>query len=444
MYSLMFLPLLVLSSLAGAAAQNAKTDETSITVLTGTKSVSTKAPATGTYQSFPSKITLASTPSGSGTSMTSNSTGSSSTATSQEETVTLITGSHTTTVTRPVNGTGTASSTATQPAVTNTRPCNNWPEFCARKYSNITMVAAHNSPFDRAGSAASNQELGVVTQLDDGIRFLQAQIQWPTNGTQPHFCHTSCDILDAGPITDWLTKVKNWVAAHPYDVVTILLGNGNYSKPELYAPYIESTGIVDFAYVPPYLPMSLDEWPTLSDMILTGKRVVMFLDYNANQTAYPWLLDEFSQLWETPFDPEDRAFPCTVQRPPNLSVEDAKKRMYLVNHNLNVQVSLLGTSILVPATTLLNETNNATGFGSLGVSAQQCKEQWGRPPNFLNVDYYNYGDPPGSVFEVAAKMNNVTYDRVCCGKKANAADMKMLPRAWPWYIALVAAVAAWI
>lgn len=46
---------------------------------------------------------------------------------------------------------------------------------------------------------------------------------------------------------------------------------------------------------------------------------------------------------------------------------------------------------------------------------------WGVPPNFLLVDYYNYGDPkPGSVFEVAARWNNVTYNRPCCGSEANA------------------------
>lgn len=65
----------------------------------------------------------------------------------------------------------TASSTATsQTPVANHQPCNGWPEFCTRKYSNITMVAAHNSPFVRKGSVAANQALDVTTQLDDGIR----------------------------------------------------------------------------------------------------------------------------------------------------------------------------------------------------------------------------------------------------------------------------------
>ena len=47
--------------------------------------------------------------------------------------------------------------------------------------------------------------------------------------------------------------------------------------------------------------------------------------------------------------------------------------------------------------------------------------EWPRPPNFLLVDYYNDGSYPGSVFEVAAQLNNVTYNRPCCGKVPSAA-----------------------
>lgn len=48
---------------------------------------------------------------------------------------------------------------------------------------------------------------------------------------------------------------------------------------------------------------------------------------------------------------------------------------------------------------------------------------WGRPPNFLLVDYYNDGSTNGSVFEVAAEMNNVTYNGHCCGTTTSAASM---------------------
>lgn len=48
---------------------------------------------------------------------------------------------------------------------------------------------------------------------------------------------------------------------------------------------------------------------------------------------------------------------------------------------------------------------------------------WDRPPNFLLVDYYNDGNFAGSVFEVAAEMNNVTYNGDCCGTSSDAVRM---------------------
>lgn len=375
-------------------------------------------PPTGVYNTYTSRITLPQ-------------------SSSTDSLTSTFTGSFTTDATPTITG-GNMTDTSTGPAEpTNTQPCNNYVELCKRKYSNVTFVAAHNSPFVRPGNSGSNQELPVKTQLEDGVRFLQAQIQWPSNSSQPHFCHTSCDLLDAGPITEWLTEVREWVDDHPYDIVTILLGNGNYSNPSMYVPYIEKSGITKYTYTPPYFPMTLDDWPTLESMIIRGKRVVMFIDYVSNQTAYPWLLDEFTQVWESPFDPLDRDFPCTVQRPPDLSDASAKNRLYLINHNLNAEFNVFGTEILVPAVSLLNETNNATGYGSLGEAARNCRKQWGRAPNFLNVDYYNYGDPEGSVFEVAAQMNNVTYNWDCCGKTGAASR---LGQAASWTAALCAAM----
>lgn len=80
----------------------------------------------------------------------------------------LVGSKHTSTPTA-INGTMSTSTTSTVKP-TNTQPCNNYPEFCSRKYSNITMVCAHNSPFVKKGNAASNQELDVTTQLNDGVR----------------------------------------------------------------------------------------------------------------------------------------------------------------------------------------------------------------------------------------------------------------------------------
>ncbi|KAI9048673.1 hypothetical protein LZ554_007504 [Drepanopeziza brunnea f. sp. 'monogermtubi'] len=451
-------------------------DPSAIIVLTGASGQQSPSP-TGNYLSYASTITLSSTsisaittsalvstitsPSttrtttlgsttlfGIGTSIfTSNGTESGSTSTSKNS-QTFLTGKPRSTIT--ANGTmnGTASSTADAPTATNTTPCNNYPEFCSRKYGNITEVSAHNSPFVKPGNAASNQALDVTTQLNDGIRLLQGQMHF-VNST-PHFCHSSCEIFDAGPITEYLGKVYDWVSSHPYDVVTLLLGNGAYNAVTTYQPFIEETGLQDLAYVPPKIPMGIDDWPTLASMILSGKRIVIFMDYEANQTAVPYILDQFSQMFETPFDPTDRSFPCTADRPPDLNEADAKNRLYLFNHNLNYDINLLGTSLLVPQIPLLNVTNGVSGTGALGTSTQGCVEKWNYPPKFLNVDYYNVGsfgddNKNGSVFEVAAMFNNVTYNRECCGFAVSAAiGISELKGRTAWLAAGCAVGVSWL
>lgn len=49
------------------------------------------------------------------------------------------------------------------------------------------------------------------------------------------------------------------------------------------------------------------------------------------------------------------------------------------------------------------------------------------------VDFYDAGK--GSVFEVAAKANNVTYNRKCCGRRVSGALRLQMTG---WYILIIA------
>ena len=311
-----------------------------------------------------------------GTSLTSSS-GSGSTSSSRS--VTILAGGQrgfpTTSGTNSSTNATSSTSTSAQPV--NTQPCNNYPQLCSRSYSNITYVAAHNSPFVNRNNAAANQEYGVFAQLNDGIRMLQGQTHFFNNTI--YYCHTSCDLLNAGSAESYFTNITRWVQRHPFDVVTLLIGNADFRAVTDYIAPLEASGLSNYAYVPPKVPMNITDWPTLGSIILTGKRVVIYMDYNANQTAVPYILDEFSQIWETPFSPTDSSFPCTIQRPPGLSNEDAGTRMYMANHNLNTEITALGTSLLVPTTTLINETNAVNGTGSLGSMAEECAGNFPRP-----------------------------------------------------------------
>ncbi|PNS20022.1 hypothetical protein CAC42_1469 [Sphaceloma murrayae] len=311
----------------------------------------------------------------------------------------------------------TTTSSSAQP--TNTQPCNGWPEFCSRKYSNITQVAAHNAFFTLRGNAASNQEYSVTQQLNDGVRMLTGEAQYVNNTF--YSCHTSCDLLNAGTLESGYQEVAAWVRTHPYDVVTLLIVNSDFRPVEDFVPLIQNSGLAPYLYTPPTFPLRRPAWPTLSEMILSQQRVVVFMDYNANQTSVPYILDEFRHIWETPFSPQDVNFPCDLERPPQLQnlTEAREEFMYLANHNLNTAVSFAGTSFLIPNTASINNTNAAGNeTGMLGAMDDQCERQWGKSPNWLLVDFYDR--VAGSVFQVAAKANGVTYDRQCCGYATSA------------------------
>jgi len=44
-----------------------------------------------------------------------------------------------------------------------------------------------------------------------------------------------------------------------------------------------------------------------------GKRAVVFVDFKANEKKIPYLLDEFTYMWETPFSQTDAELPCNIE-----------------------------------------------------------------------------------------------------------------------------------
>jgi hypothetical protein len=146
-----------------------------------------------------------------------------------------------------------------------------------------------------------------------------------------------------------------------------------------------SAGISDLAYVPPFsnTPSDTFDWPTLGSMIQSGKRVVIFLDSYANQTKVPFILDEFTYMWETPFDQTNQSFPCNVDRPSWLVGDTPTGHLAVINHFLDTE---LPGDIDIPDTAELTVTNGISGFGSLGLMVQQCAAIYGRYPNFVLND----------------------------------------------------------
>lgn len=175
-------PSLALALLSGALAQDATTTSDTSSSSADLADASTVTPTSvampsGPYETYSTTITFGN---GESSVMVSSMYGNASATATGNGTI-MTTSSESLTVlggTAAPNATA-SSAAASQTPVVNTQPCNGWPEFCTRKYSNITMVAAHNSPFVRAGNVASNQALDVTTQLDDGVRM---RMYFPSTG----------------------------------------------------------------------------------------------------------------------------------------------------------------------------------------------------------------------------------------------------------------------
>ncbi|KAJ6552991.1 PLC-like phosphodiesterase [Mycena capillaripes] len=264
--------------------------------------------------------------------------------------------------------------------------CNGHAELCNRSYGNTTFMGSHDSfafsedPF----ALARDQEVDIPTQLGLGVRLLQAQAH--LNDGVIHFCHTSCALFDGGTVLAYLTTVKTWLDANPNEILSLLFTNPEgLSIPNVWAPAFEQSGIASLAYIPPTNPMPQAAWPTLGSMIDSGKRVVVYLDAGADGSdggVVPYILPEFTMIWETQFGYTDASFPCSVDR---ISGSPAD-HMYMINHSLNIDI--FGIVLSDP-----EQAGTTNGVASIVAHANGCVpfSQGNRLPSFVLLDFVNIG-----------------------------------------------------
>ncbi|TDL29182.1 PLC-like phosphodiesterase [Rickenella mellea] len=261
--------------------------------------------------------------------------------------------------------------------------CNGRAELCNRSYGNITFIGSHDSyAFSSDPIILSrDQNVDVTKQLNLGVRLLQAQAHMNNNAL--HFCHTNCVLFDGGTVQNYLINVKAWLDANPTEVLTFIFTNPDgVSVPNVWAPAFVNSGIAPLAYIPPNNRMKQSDWPTMGQLLDSGKRVIVFLDHGADGSV-PYILPEFPMIWETPFSVTNKAFPCSVDRIAGpLATTD---HMYMINHSLNVNV--FGIILSDPADA--SKTNSVT---SILANAYGCTQfSAGRAPNFVLLDWVDVG-----------------------------------------------------
>lgn len=159
------------------------------------------------------------------------------------------------------------------PAERRDQSCNGSPLLCSRLYSNVTYVGSHDSAFVGL-LPTDNQFTSVASQLSEGVRFLQAQSHNKSGVIE--LCHTTCLEKDAGSLASYLVPIKSFLDANPNEVITLLLTNGDAIPVTKYGAVFQAVGLASYAYAPSGT-LSLDQWPTLAEMISSGKRLVVFM-----------------------------------------------------------------------------------------------------------------------------------------------------------------------
>ncbi|KAL8775238.1 MAG: hypothetical protein Q9209_000244 [Squamulea sp. 1 TL-2023] len=239
---------------------------------------------------------------------------------------------------------------------------------------------------------ATSVNINTTSQLDAGVRLLTAQVH--NNSGTWHLCHSDCALLDAGLLSDWLATIKSWLDRHPYDVVTILLVNSDLATASDLDGEFKTAAISSYAYAPVSASAASISWPTLNDLISDGKHLVTFVADIIPSVDAPYLLDEFTFVFENPYSVTELSnFSCTPQRPEVVQAQTLAAvqsgRLPLMNHFLNIQQSF---DIQIPDVGNLSVTNAASGpKGNLGDAAAACTAVYGKAPTFILVDFFEHG-----------------------------------------------------
>lgn len=182
--------------------------------------------------------------------------------------------------------------------------------------------------------------------------------------------------------------------ANPNDVVTILLVNSDDATAAQLGAEFTTAGVTDMAYKPASTSTAPATWPTLQELINAGTRLMTFvasLDPASIASEYSYLMDEFTFIFENPFENTSASnFTCAPNRPTGLTISTAGNRMPFMNHFLYEAGFLNIETPNVDNITFTNSPDTTT-VGQFGYSLNNCKGQYGKAPTFTLLDFVTEG-----------------------------------------------------
>jgi hypothetical protein len=182
-------------------------------------------------------------------------------------------------------------------------------------------------------------------------------------------------------------------------VVTFLLVNSDNVAATKLDPLFQEAGIKDLAYTP--TSNNIFEFPTLQELVNNKTTAVTFLSTSAT-TSVPYLIDEFSYVFETAFEVTDPSnFSCIAERPTAVAgagnLKNAtQSRMGLMNHFLYQEIGE-SLQIYLPNETYAEDLQGTKATGNLKDTVEKCGQQWGTKGGFAILDFVKDEDALSTV-----------------------------------------------
>ncbi len=252
-------------------------------------------------------------------------------------------------------------------------PCNGAVEFCDRRLSEVALAGAHNAMSNAdEGWNFANQQHGLLTQLDDGIRafLIDAHPADENTPDQPAgkamLCHGLCQ-LGYEPLDHAFAKMKTWLDAHPREVIVFVIED-----------YVPEQAITDALTTSGMLPMCLHQprdqpFPTLQALIDAKTRVFIMVESGGGPAPWHHGYEDYAQ--DNPYSAETVAdFSCDRLR------GKAGNPLLLINHFLTA--GLTGHEVLA---------TQANAEPGLSEHVLKCQKQFGQLPNIVALDWYHVG-----------------------------------------------------
>ena len=282
--------------------------------------------------------------------------------------------------------------------------CNGSAKLCDLRLDQVVLPGSHNAMSSKElGWGAPNQNLSMLHQMERGIRALLIDTHWGIPGSyklfghtvnytrtadsssdparRPYFCHSSCE-LGATPLAPGLHWIASFLSHNPNEVMVVIVED--YVGADAISAAAADGGLAPYIYTG-----STSTWPTLRQMVTSGKRLVMLTESGTSSVswyhpAYTGLLQETPYSFATPgllTSASGLATSCRVNR------GGSAGKLFLMNHF--VTPSGLG----VPKTADAQAVNTKA---AIVARARACRTARGRLPTILAVNHTDLGDVVGA------------------------------------------------